>query len=258
MGLHCGLPVCEIDPVTKRMDYYGPMVNRSSRICGNAAGGEIMCSADIIREINARIFETEPFTEYSDFQPPSIIDAIRRIGVVVVPKGEYKLKGLEVPEALSLVYPAELAGREDLEEPEPDPSASASRVQFSIEQMLQLGLLCVRLEALSSSRIFRALPQRKASASKDLSDGPTDDSERLSHIMYADPSRLLPPIHDKLTDAELMTVLDSLSIRIENALVCLTHRRLSPQSQSIVSTLQGLDERILQEVLSMLHSQSPS
>jgi adenylate cyclase len=255
MGVHCGLPVCEIDPVTNRMDYFGPMVNRSARICGNAAGGEIMCSADIIREINARVFETEPFTEYSDFQPASIIDAIRQIGVAVIPKGEYKLKGLEVPEVLSLVYPTELAGREDLEEPEPDPSASASRVQFSIEQMRQLGLLCLRLEALSSSRIFRPLPQRKTSASKDLSDGQMEENERQSYIMYADPNRLLPPVHDKLTDAELMIILDSLSMRIENALVSLTHQRLSPQAQSIISTLQRVDERTSEQVLITLQSQ---
>jgi len=237
------------------MDYFGPMVNRSARICGNAAGGEIMCSADIIREINARVFETESFTEYSDFQPASIIDAIRQIGVVVIPKGEYKLKGLEVPEVLSLVYPTELAGREDLEEPEPGPSASASRVQFSIEQMRQLGLLCLRLEALSSSRIFRPLPQRKTSTSKDLSDGQMEENERQSYIMYADPNRLLPPVHDKLTDAELMIILDSLSMRIENALVSLTHQRLSPQAQSIISTLQRVDERTSQQVLITLQSQ---
>ena len=158
-----------------------------------------------------------------------------------------------MPEVLSLVYPAELAGSEDLEEREPDPSASASKVQFSIEQMRQLGLLCLRLEALSSSRIFRALPQRKVSASKDLSDGQVADTERPSHVMYADANRLLPSIHDKLTDAELMTLLDSLSIRIENALVSLSGRFPS-QAQSIVSTLQGLDERTLQEILSSLQS----
>jgi adenylate cyclase len=255
MGVHCGTPVCEIDPVTKRMDYFGPMVNRSARICGNAAGGEIMCSAEILREINASIFETGPFTEYSEFQPPSIIDAIRRMGVVVIPKGEYKLKGLELPEALSLVYPKELAGREDLEEFESEPSASASRVQFSIEQMRQLGLLCLRLEALSSSRIFRPSPQRKASASKDSSDGQIEDGQQSSNIMYGDASLLLPPIHQKLSDAELMTILDSLSIRIENALVTLS-QIFRPQSQSITSALRGVDERTLQEVLSMLQGRS--
>jgi adenylate cyclase len=242
------------------MDYFGPMVNRSARICGSAAGGEIMCSADIIREINAKIFETEAFTDYSDFQPPSIVEAIRGMGVVVIPKGEFKLKGLEVPEALSLVYPKELAGREGLEEPMPSPSASASRVQFSIEQMRQLGLLCLRLEALSSSRIFRQLPQRKASTSKDLPEEQMENSQRPSNIMYGDASILLPPIHDKLSDAELMTILDSFSIRIENALESLSRLggRDVPQSQSIISTLQELDKRTLQEVLSILHGQPSS
>lgn len=259
MGLHCGSPVCEIDPVTKRMDYFGPMVNRSARICGSAAGGEVMCSADIIREINAKIFETEAFTDYSDFQPPSIVEAIRRMGVVVIPKGEFKLKGLEVPEALSLVYPKELAGREGLEEPKPSPSTSASRVQFSIEQMRQLGLLCLRLEALSSSRIFQQLPQRKASTSKDLPEEQIENSQRPSNIMYGDASILLPPIHDKLSDAELMTILDSFSIRIENALETLSRLGAHvPQSQSVISTLQELDKRTLQEVLSILHGQSSS
>jgi len=157
---------------------------------------------------------------------------------------------------LSLVYPKELAGREGLEEPKPDPSASASKVQFSIDQMRQLGLLCLRLEALSSSRIFRQLPQRKASVSKEISDGQIEDNLRPSNIMYGDASLLLPPIHDKLSDAELMTILDSLSIRIENSLVAL--RRLGAhddfyRSQPTISTLQDLDERTLDDVLSILH-----
>lgn len=261
MGIHCGLPVCENDPVTKRMDYFGPMVNRAARINGSAAGGEIMCSVDIIREINARIFETEPFTEYSEFQPPSYIDAIRRTGVVVLPRGEVKLKGLEVPETLTVVYPAELAGREDLEESEPNPTASASKVQFSIDQMRQLGLLCLRLEALSSSRIFRPLPQRKGSATKSLADAQAEEAQaRESNVMYGDPNVLLPPIHDRLSDPELMIILDSLSVRIENALGSLTVGQQQPASQSlasskshsILSSLEKLDERTLENVMALL------
>ncbi|ORZ40322.1 hypothetical protein BCR44DRAFT_1482173 [Catenaria anguillulae PL171] len=41
MGIHCGSPVCERDPVTGRMDYYG----RSS-----ACGGEITFSLDVLNE----------------------------------------------------------------------------------------------------------------------------------------------------------------------------------------------------------------
>lgn len=253
MGMHCGQPVCEIDPVTQRMDYFGPMVNRSARICGNAAGGQLMCSAYIIREINARIFESEPWTEYSEFQPPSIIDAIRRMGVVVIPKGEVKLKGLEVPEALSLVYPAGLEKRQDLEESGPAPSTFTSKVQFSIEQMRQLGLLCLRLEALSSSRIFRALPQRKGSTAKEsIAQAPDDDVGRPMNIMYGDPAILLPPIHDQLTDMELMAILDSLAVRIDNALASLTRQSPPAHPGSIISTLQELDERTLQDILAMI------
>ena len=53
MGIHSGMPLCETDPITHRMDYFGPMVNRSARIKGCALGGQIMCSSDIILEINA-------------------------------------------------------------------------------------------------------------------------------------------------------------------------------------------------------------
>src|SRR5437660_4683310 len=51
MGIHWGIPVCEIDVVTKRMDYYGPMVNRAARICNAANGGQICISYDVISEI---------------------------------------------------------------------------------------------------------------------------------------------------------------------------------------------------------------
>ncbi|KAH9829119.1 adenylate cyclase-like protein, partial [Rhodofomes roseus] len=148
MGIHCGIPVCEPDPVTGRMDYFGPMVNRSARIEGAAAGGQIMCSADVVREINARILETEPETEYSHLQPSQAVEAIRNSGIVVVPVGQVKLKGLEVPETLSLVYPRDLSGRQSLVKTDANPSAS--RVQFSVNQMRELAMLCVRLEMLSS------------------------------------------------------------------------------------------------------------
>jgi adenylate cyclase len=68
MGVHCGMPLCEAGPVTRRMDYFGPIVIRATRICGSAAGGQIMCRAAVVREINAKIFETGPDTEYSESQ----------------------------------------------------------------------------------------------------------------------------------------------------------------------------------------------
>ena len=59
MGVHCGTPLCEPDPITRRMDYFGPMVNRSARITARAIGGQIMVSSDVICEINAKIMEMD-------------------------------------------------------------------------------------------------------------------------------------------------------------------------------------------------------
>jgi len=53
-----------------------------------------MCSADIIREINATIFEIEPKTEYSRAQPQQAIKAILQADVMIFPVGEIKLRGL--------------------------------------------------------------------------------------------------------------------------------------------------------------------
>ncbi|KAH9932643.1 uncharacterized protein B0H18DRAFT_1115865 [Fomitopsis serialis] len=211
MGIHCGIPVCEPDPVTGRMDYFGPMVNRSARIEGAAAGGQIMCSADVVREVNARILETEPETEYSHLQPLQTVEAIRGSGIVVVPVGQVKLKGLEVPETLSLIYPRDLAGRQSLVKTDANPSAS--RVQFSVNQMRELAMLCVRLEMLSSGR-----PLCPTSACEGNATG-----ESSAHNF--DPKTLLP-VMDKASDADLMFLLDSLATRIENALTRISLHRL--------------------------------
>ncbi|KAH9859065.1 hypothetical protein C2E23DRAFT_718101 [Lenzites betulinus] len=226
MGIHCGQPVCEPDPVTGRMDYFGPMVNRAARVNAVAAGGQIMCSADVIKEINARILESGPPTEQSFLQPAAAIDAIRTMGVSIFPVGEVKLKGLEVPEHLSVLYPAALAGRQSLEAFEAAPTASGSRVQFSVEQMRELGLLCVRLETLAMARVFRPTPTRKDSvvsvsaAPAPSAEAPADPdaTEEQSLVIYDDPSLYLPVMDEKSSDAHLTTVLHSLSLRMDNAL----------------------------------------
>ncbi|KAI0630147.1 hypothetical protein C8Q77DRAFT_1064053 [Trametes polyzona] len=219
MGIHCGQPVCEPDPVTGRMDYFGPMVNRAARVNAVAAGGQIMCSADVVKEVNARILNSGPDTDYSYLQPAPAIDAIRTMGVSIFPVGEVKLKGLEVPEHLSVLYPAALAARQNLEAFETAPTASGSRVQFSVEQMRELGLLCVRLETLAMSKVFRPTPERKGSVASASGAAPPADAPADSPLVVRDdPSLYLPVMDEKSSDAHLTTVLHSLSLRIDNAL----------------------------------------
>ncbi|KAJ7131617.1 hypothetical protein C8R46DRAFT_924202 [Mycena filopes] len=257
MGIHCGAPLCETDPVTNRMDYFGPIINRASRIEGSAAGGHIMCSSDVIREINAKILETEPETEYSDAQPQEAIDAIRRLDPVVIPVGEVRLKGLEVPEVLSLVFPSKLIGRKDLDDTAVNPSDT--RVQFSVAQMRELAMLCLRLEMSASGRVFRPYPERKGSLQG--AEEPPDEDES-SIFLHGDANVLLPPMPDKMTAADLMLILYSLMVRIENAENALrTMAGAQPpppdEKTALMTALQrngGLDERTLDEVWAVLRS----
>lgn len=242
MGIHCGDPVCEPDPITGRMDYFGPMVNRSARIEGAAAGGQIMCSADVVREINARILDTEPQTEHSHLQPSHAIEAIRGFGIVVHPVGQVKLKGLEVPETLSLIYPRDLAGRRNLvQSAKADANPSASRVQFSVNQMRELAMLCVRLEMLSTGRPLRSVASDSAAGASAASDS--------SSLHNFDPKALLP-VMDKASDADLTFLLDSLATRIENAVTRMTLSRLdSLHSQVPPGTI---DREWLSQLLAIL------
>ncbi|PFH53677.1 hypothetical protein AMATHDRAFT_45153 [Amanita thiersii Skay4041] len=262
MGIHCGTPVCERDPITHRMDYFGPMVNRSARISGNAQGGHIMCSADVMREINASVFGTDDETEYSRMQPQPAIDAIKQIGIFVKAVGEVRLKGLELPEILTLIYPRHLAGRTE-ETPAPQ-TVSGSRVQLSWEQIRALGLICLRLEALSTGRVFMLMPKqekgkektkekRREKGERNKEEGEGD--ERLSAVteeegdgeekeeelkyLYADPDLLLPVANPKSTDLELMMSLDVLSIRICNAIFMLSAKMSKQEEESTASVEDG-------------------
>ncbi|KAG6877155.1 hypothetical protein C0993_009861 [Termitomyces sp. T159_Od127] len=269
MGIHCGFPSPEPDPITHRMDYFGTMVNRSARICGNAAGGEIMCSAEILREIKASIYG-EAETEYTKYQPPQAIDEIRQMGLHIVDVGEVKLKGLEVPESISCLYPSHLAGRQNWA---PEGIAeSGSRVPFSVEQMRELGLICLRLETLTTSRIFKVVPERKGSIQTlSLESEISECSPSLK--LFGDPNILLPPMNAQSTDSELMALLDSLATRVVNAISALKNeypfqyppqfqiRTPHPSSSSnksrVISALERreeLDELTLERILQALNS----
>lgn len=91
MGLHTGEPECRPDPVTGRMDYFGPMVNRAARIASAAHGGQIVVGADAWKALEPRLAELG-------------VPEARELGT-------FHFKGLLEPETLVQVLPRTLGDR---------------------------------------------------------------------------------------------------------------------------------------------------
>ncbi|KAL8727767.1 MAG: hypothetical protein Q9166_005822 [cf. Caloplaca sp. 2 TL-2023] len=174
MGIHWGRPVCEPDPITRRMDYFGPMVNRAARISGAADGGQIYVSSDFIAEIH-RVLETYAETDRagstgSDDMGDDVLSAeirkeLRQLstqGFEVKDLGSHKLKGLENPEYLYLMYPHALAGRLAAQQARTDAEAAAasvdpasktrdSKLTMETENVWDLWSVSLRLEMICSA-----------------------------------------------------------------------------------------------------------
>lgn len=215
MGIHSGAPLCVQDPVTHRMDYYGPVTNRAARVSGLAQGGQIMCSAEVIREIKASVLETTQKTELSKFQPAKAIDAVKQLGVVIKDVGEKKLKGLEVPEFVSAIYPFGLEARHDLGTEDPGPAS----VYLNVAHVREMGMLCLRLEALASGRIFKpSITTRDSDMAIDLEEDSEEEDSDVWKDLEVDPENVLPPMTSRWTDHDLLMTLDSFTCRIQNTL----------------------------------------
>lgn len=173
MGIHYGDCVCETDPVTRRMDYFGPMVNKASRISAVADGGQITVSSDFISEIQ-RCLENYQDTDRNvsagseaSFEDESLAATIRKDlrsltsqGFEVKEMGEKKLKGLENPEIVYSLYPHALTGRIDYHlqherqvETADKPTAilGGGELSFDPDAIWSLWKVSLRLEMLCST-----------------------------------------------------------------------------------------------------------
>lgn len=95
IGIHFDEAAMKIDDVTKRPDYFGTPINKASRICALARGGQILMSNNAYKEI-------EHLTS-------------KGVGIPLWTKrkGTARLRGMESdPEILWLVYPKGLSNQE--------------------------------------------------------------------------------------------------------------------------------------------------
>jgi len=281
MGIHWGNPHCEADPITRRMDYFGPMVNRTARISGEAKGGEITASLDVIEIVKTLCFDqndgkegNDPLAQESDaiLDPATRRDvaSIRKMGFGVSEIGEKRLKGLEMPEFISLIYPRSLAGRLNNQGASlGGPDSKVDEVYEPTPRMLdvnhikQLATLVVRLEAVSAAAVHAPLSFSPGSASttNKLSGTNADVSgeERATTIGNSNKrpkSKLLNghlltyPIRSESTDEELAAILENQVIRIENVLSSLELRSLGP----IYDVLLALGDAVKVQPNVLLHA----
>ncbi|KAF9152209.1 cysteinyl-tRNA synthetase [Linnemannia schmuckeri] len=195
MGIHWGQPVSHRDEVTRRMDYYGSMVNRSARICASADGGEICVSSDVVNVIQQLL--VDPYLENSDSPYAEHIREMKKMGFGVLDIGEKKLKGLETPESLHLLYTRMLAGRFAVDSLAVAAAPNAAVQQEIVETTMVLDVASIRLLQSICLRLER------------LVSGAGRATEQMLALLSL-------PIRDNADQDDLVRIADNCISRIEN------------------------------------------
>ncbi|KAI9252732.1 hypothetical protein EDC94DRAFT_662874 [Helicostylum pulchrum] len=293
MGIHWGTPVFERNPITQRMDYFGPVVNKASRICNAADGGQICVSSDVIAALRnfPSMFDedaehllnnpTESNDSFSGSFPVSRdLLQLKQLGFHVVELGERRLKGLETPETLSLVYSKQLLGRIELDKSEiiavsntvttpisPKPNSGASpnngdtiaaagstdystaraglsgrKTVRTIDPNLVCAMsnLAIRLERLTSGNV---LSQNMAGSSIHRQ-YTLNDGESISTTVSTAPSglgvMLDRHIREDANDEELIIMMENCVARVENAVSSLYLQKMG----SFATVLEKLGDAV--------------
>jgi len=244
MGIHYGEPFWEMDPTTNRMDYFGPMVNRASRICSAAQGGQIFISSDVVQEVTERKGGDPSQIGTNDTLDEKIADSMN---VKVYNMGEKKLKGLENLEILHAIYPKQYQLRHEYfnyinrktednnlinnaltirSKPVPvnplieSHNPELTRIDRTFVQTI--GNLCLRIEFLAVN-------------AQNICFNNQNFDERIPVYPYIiDSSSISIPL--EATEEELTAALEGIVIRIENAISILNIIQNSPLNR-ILKTL---------------------
>ncbi|GAA6007071.1 uncharacterized protein JCM10292_003450 [Rhodotorula paludigena] len=281
MGIHWGAPVCEADPITRRMDYFGPIVNRAARISAVAEGGQISASQDVIDIIQDVVMQQKPGPssldsddgeeeedpeDYLDPRDKQDIAALRRLGFGITELGERRLKGLESAELISLLWPKSLKERiQPAAGVKADGAPGAASVKkteviqdetpqlLDVNTIKALGKVVQRLEAACGAIVHGidgdstpAAPLPNSSARPS-----TAQQQQQAALAFAKrstlihPTTLAFPVRADATDDELAAFLESYVQRVENCLSTLTLHQLGPFTEvlSALGSALRLDSR---------------
>merc|ERR1719456_205425 len=103
MGAHTGTPICQRNPLTRRMDYFGPAVNAAARVQSQAFGGQLFISAAFADSICEAELGT-PCGPHDTELPIAFSHTLRR-------HGSHRLKGIKEPVAILELVPDIFKGR---------------------------------------------------------------------------------------------------------------------------------------------------